>query len=196
METYLGTLAVHAPSQKHWRTWLQKNHLKEQAVWLIIYRKTSATPSVYYPEAVDEALCFGWIDSKPNKRDHESYYVYFSKRNPKSKWSKVNKLKVEQLIKKGKLSASGLAMIEKAKQSGTWTALDEVEDLVMPADLKKQFAGNKTAHRYWTAFPPSVKKGILQWILSAKRPETREKRILETLRLAEQNIRANQYIKK
>jgi uncharacterized protein YdeI (YjbR/CyaY-like superfamily) len=196
MEDYLGIKAVHAPSQKHWRTWLQKNHRKEQAVWLIIYRKTSATPSVYYPEAVDEALCFGWIDSKPNKRDHESYYLYFSPRKPKSKWSKVNKIKVEQLFKAGKIALAGQAAIDLAKKNGTWYALDKVENLEIPDDFKKKLSANKSASQFWDAFPPSAKKGILQWIESAKRDETRKKRIEETVKHAALNVRANQYTPK
>ena len=193
MELKDGIKTFHAKSRKEWRRWLEKNHKKEKSVWLIIYRMESMTPSVYYSEAVDEALCFGWIDSKPNKRDAESRYQYFAKRNPKSNWSKINKEKVSRLLAEGLMSEAGLEMVQLAKQSGTWTALDKVEALEVPDDLMKLFTTNKTAFKNWEQFPKSTKRGILDWIQSAKRTETRNKRIEETVRLAAKNIRANQY---
>ncbi len=167
--------------------------MKEKSVWLIIYKKSAATPSVYYPEAVDQALCFGWVDSKPNKRDDESYYQFFAKRNPKSKWSLVNKNKVARLTKLGLMEKEGLAMVALAKQTGTWDALNEVDQIVVPQDLLSEFVKNRSAATNFEAFPRSAKRGILEWILSAKRPETRQKRIEETGRLAKDNIRAQQY---
>ncbi|MBW4512321.1 MAG: YdeI/OmpD-associated family protein [Scytonematopsis contorta HA4267-MV1] len=188
-----GVITFHAKSRDEWRRWLMEYHQTEKCVWLIIYRKESETPSVYYDEAVDEALCFGWIDSKPNKRDEESYFQFFSKRNPKSNWSKVNKIKVERLISEGLMTDAGLEMITLAKTTGTWTALDDVENLVIPDDLLLLLNENQAALKYFEAFPRSVKRGILEWIQNAKRPETRAKRIMETVTLAEKNIRANQY---
>jgi uncharacterized protein YdeI (YjbR/CyaY-like superfamily) len=193
METKNGIQTFHAKNRGAWRKWLEKNSRSAKSVWLIIYHKGSKTPSVYYPEAVDEALCFGWVDSKPNKRDHESYYQFFAKRNPKSKWSKINKEKVERLIEEGLMTQSGMEMITLAKQVGTWDALTSVDNLEEPDDLKKAFSKNKTALKNWQAFPPSTRRGILEWILNAKRTETRIKRIEETVSLAAQNIRANQY---
>ena len=102
-----GTETFYASSRQKWRQWLVENHASRQAIWLIIYKKRSQVPSVYYDEAVDEALCFGWIDSKPNKRDKESYFQYFSQRNPKSKWSRVNKDKVSRLIEEGPMTGAG-----------------------------------------------------------------------------------------
>jgi uncharacterized protein YdeI (YjbR/CyaY-like superfamily) len=185
--------AFHAKTRKEWRNWLTKNHEKEKSIWLIIYKKESNVKSVYYPEAVDEALCFGWIDSKPNKRDEESFYQFFSKRNPKSNWSAVNKKKVEKLIDAGLMTESGLVMIELAKKIGTWSALDDVENLSLPEDLIKALRKEKSALQNFEAFPRSVKRGILEWIQNAKKAETREKRINETASLAAKNIRANQY---
>lgn len=193
MEIYNGIKTFHAKTRTEWRKWLEKSHQSEKSVWLIIYKKESETPSVYYPEAVDEALCFGWIDSKPNKRDEHSYYQFFAKRNPKSNWSKVNKEKVAKLLEQGLMHRSGLEMIEIAKQNGTWTALDEVENITIPDDLKKLFSKNKTAFENWENFPRSSKRGILEWIMNAKKPETRQKRIEETVSLAEKNIKANHY---
>jgi len=191
MELKDGIGTFHAQFRAEWRNWLEKHHQSEQSVWLIIYRKESQVPSVYYPEAVDEALCFGWIDSKPNKRDEASYYQFFAKRNPKSNWSKVNKEKVEKLMAQKLMTAAGLEMIELAKRTGTWTALDEVENITIPNDLQKAFDHNKIAFEYWDKFSRSSKRGILEWILNAKKPETRQKRIDETVRLASENIKAN-----
>ena len=193
MERKDGIKTFHAPSRQAWRQWLEAHHLSEKAVWLIIYKKESSVPSVYYPEAVDEALCFGWIDSKPNKRDEESYYQFFSRRNPKSNWSKVNKAKVERLMAQGLIAPVGLKMIELAQQNGTWTALDDVEKLMVPDDLQQAFDHHPTAFAHWQKFPPSARRGILEWILNAKKTETRQKRIDETVRLAGENQRANQY---
>jgi uncharacterized protein YdeI (YjbR/CyaY-like superfamily) len=193
MEVYNGIPTFHAKTRREWRQWLEKNHQSEKSVWLIIYKKGSQIPSVYYPEAVDEALCFGWIDSKPNKRDENSYYQFFAKRNPKSNWSKVNKEKVFKLLEQGLMHSSGLEIIEIAKQNGTWTALDEIENIIIPDDLQKVFSKNKTAFENWEKFPRSSKRGILEWIMNAKKPETRQKRIAETVSLAEKNIKANHY---
>lgn len=191
MEIYNNIQAIHAKTREEWREWLMNNHQSEKSVWLIIYRKESGTPSVYYPEAVDEALCFGWIDSKPNKRDSNSYYQFFAKRNPKSNWSKVNKEKVAKLTEQGLMERAGLEMIEIAHQNGTWTALDEVENITVPEDLQELFSKNKTAFDNWERFSRSSKRGILEWILNAKKAETRQKRIAETVSLAEKNIKAN-----
>ncbi|OJJ23199.1 hypothetical protein BKI52_02255 [marine bacterium AO1-C] len=193
MEIKDNVKTYHAPTRANWRRWLEENHQNEKSVWLIIYHKESPTPSIAYPEAVDEALCFGWVDSKPNKRDNESYYQYFSKRNPKSNWSKVNKEKVARLLATNLIAPAGLEMIEIAKQNGTWNALDDVENLIVPPDMQQAFDQNHTAFGYWKQFPKSAKRGILEWIFNAKKPETRQKRIDETVRLAEENIRANQY---
>ena len=193
MELHNGINTVHAKTRKEWRRWLEKNHQSEKSVWLIIYKKESNTPSVYYPEAVDEALCFGWIDSKANKRDKTSYYQFFSRRNPKSKWSRVNKEKVTNLIEQGLMQRADFEMIEIAKQLGTWTALDEVENITIPEDLQELFLKNKTAFGNWENFPRSSKRGILEWIVNAKKPETRQKRIEETVSLAGKNVKANHY---
>jgi uncharacterized protein YdeI (YjbR/CyaY-like superfamily) len=165
------------------------------SVWLLIYHKKSGVPSLYYDEAVDEALCLGWIDSTPNKRDDHSYYVTFSRRNPKSNWSGVNKEKVQKLIDAGRMEAPGLEMIRIAKESGTWTALDDVTNLVVPPDLEQAFEEHPPSSEFWEEFPPSTKRGILEWIITAKRPETRSKRVKQTAELAAQNIRANQFRK-
>jgi uncharacterized protein YdeI (YjbR/CyaY-like superfamily) len=195
-EIHRGTKAVSAPTRKIWRNWMAKNHEKETSVWLIIFHKKSRQASVYYDEAVEEALCFGWVDSVSNSRNEESSYLYFAKRKPKSNWSKANKDRVEKLTKLGLIMPAGQAMIDLAKQKGTWTALEVVDQLTIPPDMQKLFDKNKTAEKNFLAFPASTRRGILEWILNAKRSETRQKRIEETVTLAAQNIRANQYTKK
>lgn len=193
MESYKNVQTFYAKSRNEWREWLERNHQSEKSVWLIIYKKDNGKSSVYYPEAVDQALCFGWVDSKPNKRDENSYYQFFSKRNPKSNWSRLNKEKVAKLTEQGLMQLSGIEMINIAKQNGTWTALDEVENLIIPDDLQELFSNNKTAFENWENFPPSSKRGILEWIFNAKKPTTRRKRIEETVSLAKKDIRANHY---
>lgn len=196
MELKNGIKTFYAKNSLAWRKWLIKNHLTENSVWLIIYKKDSKTPSITYSEAVDQALCFGWIDSKPNKRDEKSYYQFFSKRKPKSVWSKINKEKVKYLISEELITESGLLAIKIAKENGSWDTLNEVDNLVLPKDLLTEFNKNKLAKSNWEQFSKSVKQGILQWLLSAKKIETRQKRISEIVTLAEKNIKANQYVKK
>jgi uncharacterized protein YdeI (YjbR/CyaY-like superfamily) len=180
-------------NRKAWRSWLQKNHIGKQHVWLIIYKKGTGKPSVTYDEVVEEALCFGWIDSKPNKRDDESYFLFIAPRKPRSPWSAVNKKRIEILLQQNKIEEAGLNKIEEAKKDGSWKLLDKIEALEMPATLKKAFAKNKPSLKNFTAFPAGVKKQIYQWIISAKTEATIQKRIEETVLLAEKNIRANQW---
>jgi len=191
MEMRAGVKIFHAKTQKEWRKWLEKNHRSEKAVWLIFYKKGSGIQSTNYAEALEEALCFGWIDSKANKKDDESYYQYFAKRKPESNWSKINKEKIAGLIEKGLMTPAGFESIEIAKRNGTWSALDEVEELIIPPDLQLHFDKNIAAFENWKNFSRSIKRGILEWILNAKKPETRHKRIAETVELAEKNIKAN-----
>ena len=185
--------SFYAKDRATWRNWLETHHDVEKNVWLIIYHKDTGYPSVYYQEAVEEALCFGWIDSKPNRRNDKSYYQFFAKRNPKSNWSKVNKQKVSYLLEAGLMTAAGLQIIEIAKQNGTWTALDEVDNRIIPDDLQMALNENEEALKNFMAFPPSSHKIILEWINNAKQPSTRNKRIEETVRLAAQNVKANHF---
>lgn len=180
-------------SRKQWRNWLQKNHNTASHVWLILYKKESNKPTITYAEVVEEALCFGWIDSKPNKRDDESYFLFIAPRKPKSVWSALNKIRIEKLLQENKITIAGLQKIEAAKKDGSWFALDKVDALEMPPALKQAFAKNKTALKNFEAFPASVKKAIYQWMQSAKTDVTLNKRVTETVTLATQNRRANQW---
>lgn len=182
---------VHPKTRAEWRRWLERNHARSPGVWFVSYKKTTGKPRVEYGEAVEEGLCFGWVDSKASSLDEERTMMMFTPRNPKSGWSKTNKDRVERLIKEGRMAQAGLDAIAVAKKNGSWTALDAIEALEIPPDLAKAFAKNKKARSNYETFPPSSKKMILSWIASAKRPETREKRVAETVRLAAKNLRAN-----
>lgn len=171
-----------------WRKWLEKNHLSKQAVWVVFYTKSSSKPSISWSEAVDVALCFGWIDSKKIKIDEETSRQYFSRRKPNSTWSKINKEKVQKLIDNGLMTQAGYECIETAKQNGTWTILDEVEDLIIPHDLEKAFKKHKGSKAYFLSLSKSGKKMILHWVVLAKRPETRQKRIAEIVERAEKKL--------
>lgn len=190
------TNALTFENRQAWREWLMENHDKEKNVWIKVYKKQSQIPSVSYDEAVDEALCFAWVDSSIKSGNEEYYYQFFARRNPKSNWSRVNKAKVEKLIETGLMTEAGLKIIDFAKENGYWTALDDVENLINPADLQTALDNNPTAKTYFDAFPRSVKRSILEWLLNARQEETRKKRIIEIVTLAEKNIRANQYTPK
>jgi len=193
MEIHNGIMAVSFSDRKEWRNWLENHQNKEKSVWLIIYHKSSKTKSVYYEEAVEEAICFGWIDSIAHKRDQESKYQFFARRKAKSNWSKANIERAERMIEEGLMTPSGLEMIDLAKKTGTWTALVEVQNSIIPSDLQSKLDQNPGALGNFLAFPPSSKRIILEWILNAKKAETREKRIEETVSLASRNIKANHY---
>lgn len=176
-------------SQTEWRQWLEKNHQSKQSVWLIYYQKKSTIPSLSWSEAVDEALCFGWIDSTRKTIDEFSFMQFFSKRKPKSNWSKINKEKVQQLIDNGKMTKIGYESIETAKQNGYWTILDEVEELIIPKDLEIVLEEHKGSKDYFLSLSKSTRKIILSWIVLAKQQETRQKRIDEVVVSAEQNLK-------
>lgn len=185
--------SIHPKTRGAWRAWLEKNHARSEGVWLITFKKATGKPRVEYAEAVEEALCFGWVDSKPSKLDEERSMLYFAPRKKGSGWSKPNKERIERMIAEGRMRPAGLEKIEAAKKDGTWTKLDAVEELTIPPDLRKALKANGKALVNWDAFPRSVKRGILEWIVNAKRPETRAKRVEETASLAAENKRANQW---
>ena len=182
---------IYSRDRAAFRIWLEENHATSQGIRLVYYKKHSGKASISYPEAVKEALCFGWIDSKVNSIDDERYMQVFTPRKAKSGWSALNKKYVTELIENKLMMPAGLKTIEIAKQSGQWESLDKVEALELPDDLEKQFKKNKKAQTNFEAFSPSSRKVILQWIASAKRHETRQRRIEETVTLAAQNIKAN-----
>jgi uncharacterized protein YdeI (YjbR/CyaY-like superfamily) len=166
-------------TQQDWRKWLEKNHLRHDSVWVKLYKKGSNKPTINWREAVDEALCFGWIDSIKKTLDDQCSIQFFSKRKPNGTWSKINKEKIEQLIADGKMTSTGMAYIDAAKKNGSWSLLDEVEALIIPKDLEKAFKLNKGSKKYFQALNKSTQKNMLKWIALARQPQTRERRILE-----------------
>ena len=176
---------VYAADRSQWRSWLAAHHQAAIGVWLVYYKVSSSQPSVQYSEAVKEALCFGWIDSKVNSLDQGRYMQIFTPRKPKSVWSKLNR-HVAELLEQGLITPAGLAKIEAAKQDGSWTSLDAVEALIVPEDLATALQANAAASAYFAALSNSAKKHILYWIASAKRPETRSQRIERTIQATAQ----------
>ena len=170
-----------------WRTWLSENHVHKPAVWLVFYNKSAGKATISWSEAVDVALCFGWIDSKKIKIDSESSHQYFTKRKAKSPWSKINKEKVTVLLENGLMTQAGMAAVELAKQNGSWNTFDEAEALIVPEDLEAAFNSQPIAKEFYLRQSKSIKKGILQWLVLAKRPETRQKRLNEIIELATQS---------
>lgn len=185
--------AVHPHSRAEWRAWLEANHTRREGVFLVSLKKAAGGPEVTYDEAVEEALCFGWVDSKPQKLDDRRTMLWYAPRKPGSRWAATNKARVEKLLAAGLMAPAGLAKVEAAKADGTWEALDAVEALEVPPDLAAALAGHPAAAAHFAAFPKSVRRGILEWIVAAKKPETRAKRVAETARLAQDNVRANQW---
>jgi uncharacterized protein YdeI (YjbR/CyaY-like superfamily) len=183
----------HPKSRQEWREWLQNNYDKKTSVWLIYNKKKSNIPTVSYGEAVDEALCFGWIDSTAKPLDEEKYMQFFSKRKAKSVWSKINKDKIDRLTKEGLITKAGFESVETAKQNGSWTILDDAEALIIPVDLEIAFQKRQNASNYFFNLSRSDKRNILQWLRLAKREETRQKRIAEIVELAEQNLKPKQF---
>lgn len=180
-------------SQQDWREWLIENHSSKQSVWLVYYKKKSNIPTINYSDAVDEALCFGWIDSTKKSLDDDTFMQFFCKRKPNSVWSKINKGKVEQLINNGLMTKAGLDRIETAKQNGSWKILDDVEELNIPEDLAKALDAKPGSKAYFLSLSKSVRKSILQWLVLAKRSETKQKRIMEIAELAAQKMKPKQF---
>jgi uncharacterized protein YdeI (YjbR/CyaY-like superfamily) len=180
---------VEVTSRAQWRAWLKKHHTRTTGIWLVTYKKHVTGKYLSFADLVQQALCFGWIDSLPRKLDADRTMHYLSPRKPKSMWSAVNKRHVEELVAKGLMTAAGLRKIEAAKADGSWDTLNAVDALEMPTDLKKALAKDKTAKKHFDAFPPSARKFILYWVGSAKTATTRTKRIEETVRCAALNIR-------
>lgn len=169
-----------------WRAWLERNHAREKGIWLAYYKKGSGKTSVTYEEALEEALCFGWIDSVVSRLDNERYMQKYTPRNAENVWSAANKERVRKLIAEGRMAAPGMAKIEAAKRNGSWNKLSDIDRVgrtgEIPEDLRRALAGNPVANEKFERLQPSQKKLWAWWILSAKKPETRARRIVETVK--------------
>ena len=180
-------------SRTDWREWLEKNHQSKQSIWLVYFRVSTKIPSLSWSEAVDEALCFGWIDSTKKTIDKERYMQYFTKRKPNSTWSKVNKDKIESLTENNLMTKAGFDSIETAKQNGTWTLMDGVENLIIPEDLKIALNENERSMEFFQRQSKSIQKQLLYWVVIAKRTETRKKRIAEIVLSAAEGMKPKQF---
>jgi uncharacterized protein YdeI (YjbR/CyaY-like superfamily) len=166
-----------------WRRWLEKNHAKSSAIRVVYYKKHSGKKSLSYEEALEEALSFGWIDSIVNRLDEERYMQKYTPRKDASVWSAANKRRVAKLIAEGRMTEAGLAKVRAAKRLGTWTKLDRIDrDAEVPGELLRALEAEPPVKALFEKLPPSQKKLWSWWIASAKRPETRDRRIAETLR--------------
>ncbi len=179
-----------ADDRDTWRAWLEANHGTSRGVWLVTWRARSGRAGLDYEAAVEEALCFGWVDSTGGRVDEDRGKLYFARRKPRSAWAATNKARVERLIAQGRMTPAGLAAIEQAKANGSWEILDSVEQLEVPDDLTAALAAHPPADANFAAFPPSVRKQMLWWVVSARRPETRATRIQHVADAAARNERA------
>jgi uncharacterized protein YdeI (YjbR/CyaY-like superfamily) len=183
---------IHPETVAEWRAWLDEHHDSSDGVWLVSWKKHTGRATVGYDVAVTEALAVGWVDSKGRRLDENRTMLYLTPRRPTSSWSRPNKLRVERLNAEGRMGAAGQAAIDAAKANGTWTLLDDVEDLVVPDDLAAAFARNPGSRDSWEGFSRSAKRSILEWIVTAKRAQTRSARIAETAEKAARGVRAHQ----
>lgn len=174
-------------SRADWHDWLEQNHASVPAVWVVYYKKAANQPTVAYSDAVDEALCYGWIDSKAQTIDAFQYRQYFCPRRPKSVWSKVNKAKIERLIAENRMQPAGYACIAAAQANGTWTTLDDTEELVIPPDLDLAFTQNPVAQKFYATLSKSDKRNLLQWLVLTGTEATRRKKIGAMLEYLERN---------
>jgi uncharacterized protein YdeI (YjbR/CyaY-like superfamily) len=181
---------VHADDRETWRAWLAANHAAARGAWLVTWRPRSGRTSLDYEAAIEEALCFGWVDSTAGRYDDDRGKLYFAPRKGRSVWAASNKARVERLIAAGRMAPGGLAAIERAKANGDWTILDSVERLEVPPDLAAALAAAPEAAAHFAAFPPSARKMLLGWVATAVRPATRAARIEKVARAAARNERA------
>lgn len=184
---------VYVADRSAWRRWLAKHHARSPGIWLVFDKKSSRPERLAYAAAVEEALCFGWIDSTVRTLDDARYVQLMAPRKPKSTWSRTNKDRVERLIAQGLMAAPGHASIERAKANGSWASLDAVEALVVPDDLASALGAHPGATANFAAFSPSARKGYLHWISRAVRAETRAHRVAHVARFAASNQKSRHF---
>jgi len=170
---------VHPEDVHAWRAWLAEHHARGTGVWLVTWKARTGRPTVGYEEAVEQALCFGWIDSTNRSLDDERSAMWFAPRRRRSGWARSNKQRIEHLEAAGLLAPAGRAVIDAAKADGSWTMLDDVEDLVVPPDLAAAFSAHPDARERWDAFSRSARRAMLVWLVEAKKPATRAGRIAQ-----------------
>ena len=179
---------VEVDDREAWRAWLEANHATSSGAWLVTRRPRSGRPGLDYEAAVEEALCYGWIDGAAGRVDDERGKLYFAPRKLRSAWAATNKARVERLIARGRMASAGLAAIERAKANGSWGLLDSVDRLEIPDDLAAALGPGAAAANF-AAWPPSVRKAALTSLVLARRPETRTERIRKIAEAAARNER-------
>lgn len=187
---------IQPATRAEWRTWLRRHHAKSSGVWVITYKKSARRDGPKYEDLVREALCFGWIDSRPGTVDAERTRLYLCPRKKGSGWAATNKARIAELIESGQMTPAGQAAIDRAKADGSWEKLDRRESTTVPPALVKALRAYPGSKRNFDAFPPGVRKQLIYWVDDAKRETTRDTRADEVARLAQQNIRANQWVPK
>lgn len=181
---------LYVTNRKEWREWLKKNHNKKETIWLIYYKKHTGKPRIPYDDAVEEALCYGWIDSTVKRIDEETFMQKFTPRKKNSIWSKLNKERVGRMIKGGKMRKPGMDKVEEAKKNGEWEAAYEIKyDIEIPPMLEKALNRNIKAKENFDNFAPSYRRNYIGWVTNAKRQETIDRRIKEVVKRAEKNIK-------
>lgn len=173
-----------------WRAWLQANHATTRGAWLVMWRPGAARGDLDYEAAIEEALCFGWVDATAGSVDDRRTRLYFSPRRPRSPWAATNKARVARLIEQGRMTPAGLAAIDRATQDGSWTVLDGAERLEIPPDLATALADHPPAAATFAGLPRSARKQMLGWVAMARRPATRAKRITRIVDAAARGERA------
>ena len=183
-------IELYLKTRKEWREWLEKNHCTAEEIWLRYYKKSSGKPRIPYNDAVEEALCFGWIDGKI-KRINEDYYIQrFTPRRPGSRWSKYNIERIQKLIKEGRMTQSGLEVYKQALKKPALVYDNRRDgDPEMPEDLEKELRNNKTAADNFMNFPQSARRIYIGWLNSSKKPETRPRRIAKIVEFAKKNLK-------
>ena len=183
------TKTFYAKDRERWRTWLEKNHNKATEIWLVFYKKHTKKPSVPYVEAVEEALCFGWIDGIAKRIDDEKYAQRFSPRKKNSPWSDLNRARVKKMMAQGLMTEAGLKQY-KLGADGPKNWRDGLAGkFEIPKDLQAAIDANQKAQQFFEQFPPGYKKLCIGYVITAKRPETRAKRIRELVALTAKNQR-------
>jgi uncharacterized protein YdeI (YjbR/CyaY-like superfamily) len=187
--------SVQPASRKVWRSWLQKNHASSPGIWLVYAKKHTGIASLTYAEAVEEALCFGWIDSLVHPIDDSLYRQVFSPRKEKSAWSALNKKRVEKLIAAEQMTPAGMKMIELAKANGQWDAHAQTEALTMPPELRKALNANAAAKKNWPTYTTSQQKAFLRMVDGAKTAETRARRVARVLEILAKRMSFSEVVK-
>lgn len=181
---------LHFQNRDEWRAWLQEYHSNQKEAWLVILKNQAVSPGIYYEEAVEEAVCFGWIDGLMKSTPAGYYYLRFSPRKRGSPWSISNQKRVERLIAQGKMTEAGMIKVKEAQENGEWEAAILREDTsTLPEDLKSALQSNPEAQANFEKYPTSQKKQFLYWIASAKTGQTRRIRIQSTIEMAAKNKR-------